>query len=251
MRQFALINSVGESYELNDVTNFFHDPNGLGFTRKADYLKIGDHYQILTDGFDQAAPTGFICFKDEKASPAYAKYAKFAQFIQKIPLTLVYRSDKNHKIEVVPESIEKSEISKPLGLDIAIRFKALTLWYDEVEKTGTTSVTIVSDSINDGPCRIEIAGPVNNPIWTHSVNGTQVATGKVTANIATGSVLNVRTDTDPYQIYKETSGLKTDLYGYSDFATERFIYLQNGVNVIACSGASAIKVTGRILYETV
>ena len=170
MRQFALINSVGESYELNDLSNFFHDPNGLGFTRKADYLKIGDHYQILTDGYDQAVLTGYICFSDEKNSPAYAKYAKFAQFIQNIPLILVYRSDKNHQIEVVPEMITKTEISKPLGLDVAVTFKALTLWYDEVEKSGTTSVQILSDSKLEGPCRIDqsfLSRTLHNIVFAH------------------------------------------------------------------------------------
>lgn len=251
MRQFALINAVGESYELNDLKNFFHDPNGLGFQRSAEYLKLGDRYEILTDGFEQAAPAGLICFKDEKQSPAYSKYAAFSRFLQKIPLTLVYRSDKDHYMKVVPESVSKTEISKPLGLDVAITFRALSFWYDEVEKTGTTSVTILSDSARQSPTHIEIAGPVTNPIWTQSLNGTQIATGKVTATIASGSVLHIRTDTDPYQIYEETSGVKTDLYSSSDFSTERFIYLEEGENVIACAGAPSLKVTGELLYETV
>lgn len=251
MRQFALINAVGESYELNDLRNFFHSPNGLGFLRSAEYLKLGDRYEILSDGFEQAAPTGQICFKDEKQSSAYAKYAKFSRFLQKIPLILVYRSDKDHRMRVVPESISKSEISKPLGLDISIVFRALSFWYDEVERTGTSSVRILSDSARQSPMHIEIAGPVTSPIWTQSLNGTQIATGKVTATIAEGATLHIRTDTDPYQIYSEANGVKTDLYSVSDFSTERFMYLQEGENVIACSGASSLKVTGELLYETV
>lgn len=251
MRQFALINAVGESYELNDVKNFFHDPNGLGFLRTTEYLKFGNRYKILNDGFEQAAPTGFICFKDERLSPAYSKYAVFIKFLRKLPLTLIYKSDKIHKMEVIPESIGKTEISKPLGLDISIAFRALTFWYDEVEKSGTTSARILSDSTEESPMHIEISGPVTDPVWIHTVNGTQVATGKITGTIASGAVLHIRTDTDPYQIYKVQNGTKTDLYSSSDFSTKRFMYLKEGENIIACAGASAIKVTGRLLYETV
>lgn len=251
MRQFALVNSVGESYELNDLRNFFHSPNGLGFTRNTEYIKLGDRYKILKDGFEQAAPTGYITFKDENESSAYSKYAEFSKFIQKIPLTLIYRSDKNHKIEVIPESIGKSEISKPLGLEITITFRALSFWFDELEKTGTTSVEILSDSNRESPCAIEISGPVTDPTYTHEVDGVVVATGKVSGTIPDGAKLYIRTDTDPYEIYSMNDGVKTDLYSASDFSTQRFIYLRNGINTITCSGASALKVTGRLLYETV
>lgn len=252
MRQFALINSIGETYELNDVRNFFHDPNGLGFLRNSDYIKLGDRYEMTRDSFEQAAPTGSICFKDEKSSTAYDKYAKFTRFIQNIPLTLVYRSDSNHYIDVIPESIGKTEITKPLGLDISIGFRALSLWYDKIEKSGSTSVEILSDSAQESPCDIAITGPVTNPIWTQNLNGAQISSGKVTATISSGEILHIRTDTNPYRIYKVGSGgTVTDLYASSDFSTSRFIYLKSGKNVIACSGASAIKVSGRILHETV
>lgn len=251
MRQFALTNNVGESYELNDLRNFFHDPNGLGFVRNSAYVKLGDQYEILSDSFEQGAPTGIICFKDEKQSSAYAKYAEFSRFMQKIPLTLIYRSDKDHRIRVVPESVTKSEISKPLGLEISITFRALSLWYDQVEKSGVTSVSIQSGSVRESPVHIAIKGPINNPIWTHNLNGTEIATGKVTATIASGQWLHVRTDTNPYQIYREVSGTITDIYADSDFSTQRFMHLREGLNTFTCPGASEIIVTGEEWYETV
>lgn len=252
MRGFALINSIGETYELNDVRNFFHDPNGLGFLRNSEYIKLGDRYEITKDSFEQATPTGLICFKDEKISPAYDKYAKFVRFLQHIPLTLLYKSDSNHYIDVIPESLGKTEITKPLGLDVSIGFRALSLWYDKTEKEGTTSVQILSDSMQESPCDIAITGPVTNPIWTQSLDGVQISSGKVTATIGSGEVLHIRTDTNPYQIYKVNSlGNVTDLYANSDFTTKRFMYLRNGENIIACSGASGLKISGRIQYETV
>lgn len=251
MRKFAIYNSVGDSYELNNVKNFFHNPSGLGFVRTAEYIKIGNIYEIVQDNFEQPAPSGQICFKDEKTSPAYSKYAEFVRFLQKLPLTLVYRSDKNHKIDVAPEVIEKTEISRPLGLNITISFKALSLWYDEIEEQGTSSVKILSDSTKGCACHIEITGALTSPTWIQTLNGVQIATGQVNTNIGAGETLHIRSDTNPYQIYKESNGTKTDLYALSNFSTKRFITLEEGENVISCSGAESIKVKARLSYETV
>jgi hypothetical protein len=251
MRQFALINSIGETYMLNDLNNFMHEPSGLGFMRNTTFIKLGDRFEVQKDAFEQATPRGQICFKDRKNSPAYEKYAKFVIFLQKTPLKLVYKSDRVHHMDVIPESLEKIEISKPLGLNVSISFRALSMWYDEVEAVGTDQVVIISESIRESPLELIIKGPINAPIWTQQVNGVQIATGKVSSNIPEGSTLHVRTDTNPYQIYEETSGVKTNLYSSSDFSTDRFLYLKNGVNLISCAGASQLKAIGRILYETV
>lgn len=252
MRKFAIINSIGEAYELNDLRNFFHDPTGLGYTRRAEFAKIGNTYKILENTIEQPAPAGQICFKDEIQSPAYSKYVKFTRFLQKTPLTLIYKSDRAHKMEVIPEAIEKTEISKPLGLDISITFRALSLWYDEVEESGTSSANILSDSVEKCACHIEVTGTLTNPTWTQSVNGVQIASGQVTASIANGETLHIRTDTNPYQIYKESSlGVKTNLYSSSNFSTERFLLIREGKNVISCAEASSIKIKARLEYGTV
>ena len=70
--------------------------------------------------------------------------------------------------------------------------------------------------------------------------------------IASTDTVYIRTDTNPYQIYKvDSENVKTDLYGKSDFTTKRFPILYKGVNEIIVTGASEITVEGRILYETV
>jgi phage-related protein len=252
MRKFALKNANDEVYELNDVRNFFHTPSGLGFERSIKYKKIGNRYEIIEDDYKQAQPTGYICFKDEPNNSAYTKYMAFSRFLQKIPLTLYYRSDREHHIDVIPSYVEKSEISKPLGLNIAITFDAVSLWYDKVIAKGVSSASLLSDSIIKSPCHITITGILTNPTWRHNVNDTQVATGQVTASIGAGESLHIRTDTNPYRIYKVGSGgAITDLYGLSNFSTKRFFLLEEGNNTILCNGAESITVEGEINYETV
>lgn len=252
MRKFAIVNSLNESYELNDIRNFFHSPGGLGFTRNTEFVKIGNTYEIIKEENEQPTPTGQICFKDEPLSPAYSKYIRFTRFLTQTPLTLIYESDKNHKIDVVPYVIEKGEISKPLGLNINITFKAISLWYDEAEKDGAESVEILSDSTKESACHIEIRGTLTNPIWVQELNGVQIATGQVTVSLNEDDTLHIRSDTNPYQLYIEDSvGIKTDLYANSNFSTQRFFTLKYGENTIKCTGATNIKVTGRLSYETV
>lgn len=252
MREFAISNADGGVYELNDLRNFFHEPHGLGFVRNANYVKIGDRYEISADSYEQASPTGYICFKDEKSLSAYAKYAAFTRFLQKIPLTLYYRSDKEHRMDVVPEIVEKTEIEKPLGLNISIGFRALSTWYDVEESNGEESTDILSDSMIESPCHIMITGILTNPTWIHEVNDIQVAVGQIKGNIASGETLHIRSDTNPYQIYKvDSDGVKTDLYAASNFSTERFFVLKNGKNTISCTGATSLRVIGRVCHATV
>lgn len=252
MRKFAIVNSLNESYELNDIRNFFHSPGGLGFTRNTEFAKIGNTYEIIKEEVEQPTPTGQICFKDEPQSSAYAKYGKFVRFLAQAPLTLIYKSDKNHKIDVAPQMIDKGEISRPLGLNINITFKALSLWYDEVEKDGTDTIEILSDSAQESACHIEICGTLSDPTWIQKVDGEQIAAGQVTASLSEGDTLHIRSDTNPYQIYKvDENGIKTDLYASSNFSTQRFFTLKYGDNVIKCEGATKIKVTARLSYETV
>ena len=253
MREFSISNKSGEVYNLNNLRNFMHDPTGLGFVRSSSYTQIGDRYEILRDSFEQATPSGMIRFKNEPQNSAYDKYMKFTRFLQDIPLTLHYRSNKHHMIDVVADILQKTEYTKALGgLDVALSFRALSKWYDEVEDAGTTKASLYSDTRNDGPCHIEITGVLTDPVWIQKVNGVQIMSGKVTASIASGETLHIRTDTNPYQMYKtDGSGTVTDLYGSSDFSTERFVLLEYGENSIECTGAASVKVRGRLYYETV
>lgn len=251
MRRFALESKSGEVYNLDSLDNFLHDPDGLGFRRSTEYRKIGLGYEVVQDSFEQPDFRAQICFKDRKISPAYQKYEAFSRFLQDTPHILHYYANRHYKMNVMPKELTKTEVSKPLGLNVDIGLDGLSLWYEEIEATGTNSLTMLCDSRNESGCHIEIKGAITNPIWSQTVNGVTI-TGKVNATLASGDTLHIRTDTNPYQLYKVSSGgSRTDLYGSSDFSTERFVLLKYGQNTISCSGATSIKVTGRVMYETV
>ena len=139
-------------------------------------------------------------------------------------------------------------------MDVGITLMPVSMWYKTIKETGTGSVTVKSDSKNESPCCLIITGidvAYNTLQWLQKVNNVVVMNGYLDhVNIGTTTKVYIRTDTNPYQIYKVTDGVKTDLYPYSRFSSKRFPFLYKGTNQFTVSGAS-ITVEGRILYETV
>lgn len=261
MREFSLQNNIGEVYRLNSLDYFLHDPEGLGFRRNASYQKIGSTYTMLRDGFEQQPISARIMFKTSKTLSAYRQYTKFKEFLQLIPLTLIYRiPGGEYRLDCVPESVEKTEINSVLGMDIGLVLTPLTMWYREVTVEGTNQVRIISDSNILAPCHIMItpSSALTSILWRLWDDWFQVVESGSLSNIPdslkikTTDTLHIRSDTNPYQIYKTTSGGdKYDLYAYSNFSTKRFIHLRKGYNAISCTDAASMTVEARIYYETV
>ena len=258
MRQFSLKNSQGDVYRLNSLEYFFHDPEGLGFTRNATFQKIGNQYEMISDGFDQTPVKGQIMFHSSNNISAYKRYLKFAEFLQEIPLTLVYRIPGGEFfMACIPGTIEKTEINSAFGMDVGVELVPLSMWYNEVkEESITGSVSVRSDSKRESPCCLSFTGITRDNAslaWSQKLDNTQIMTGELDGvTIAATDTVYIRTDTNPYQIYKVSSGgTKTDLYDKSDFGTRRFPYLQKGENTFIVTGASKLVIEGRILHETV
>ena len=258
MREFSLRNNIGEEYRLNSLDNFFHSPEGLGFQRDAVYQKIGVRYEMIRDGFRQQPISGEIMFKTDAQASAYNRYLKFKNFLQEIPLVLVYRIPGGEfAMDVIPNMVEKSEINSSLGMNVGIEFMPLSPWYKTIEKEADSySVSVISDSVNESPCSLRFSGVTKsnaNLTWSQTVDGVTVMTGTLLGvTIASTDMVYVRSDLDPYAIYKIPSGgTSTSLYNKSDFSTKRFPYLYKGENVFTVTGATYIKVRGHILYETV
>lgn len=257
MRQFNLRNNIGEEYRLNSSDNFFHTPEGLGFQRNATFQKIGTSYKMIRDGFRQQPVSGEIMFKSDATASAYNRYLAFKNFLQELPLTMVYRIPGGEFcMDCVPNVVEKTEINSALGMNVGIELLPLSMWYEEIIQTGTSSTTVISDSLNDSPCCLSFSGVTKsaaNLTWTQTLDGTAIMTGTLLGvTIASTDTVFIRTDTDPYSIYKESSGgTKTGLYQSSDFTTKRFPFIQKGTNVFSVTGATSMTVKGRILYETV
>ena len=264
MRQFSLKNSIGEVYQLNSLDYFLHDPAGLGFKRNTKYQKIGTNYEILQDGFEQQPISAQIMFKTSKNLSAYRQYSSFKEFLQLIPLTLIYRIPGGEfLLDCVPESVEKTEINSALGMDVGISLMPLTMWY-RVESNSelhpiANEVVIESDSNILSPCHIMITptSASTSIFWSMWNEDTEIGTGQLlnipeALKILTTDTLHIRSDTNPYRIYKTSSGgTETDLYAYSDFSRVRFVKLRKGRNFIQCTTAASMSVEARIYYETV
>lgn len=263
MREFSLQNKIGEVYRLNSLDYFLHDPEGLGFRRNASYQKIGSNYTMLSDGFEQQPISARIMLKSTQTISAYRQYAKFREFLQLIPLTLIYRTPGGeYRLDCVPESVEKTEINSVLGMDIGIVLTPLTMWYREIsDYTTTNNIYIVSDSAIKSPVHISAqfgAGTYGSIEWKQYLRAVGdpsdhlISSGKLLSVTFTNAekVLNIRTDTNPYKIYRSGNSSETNLYDKSDFSTSRFMFLEKGQNRFNLT-ADWLKVEGRIYYETV
>ena len=277
MREFYLINSLGQKTNLNSSDAFLSDPEGMGQEHDVDYVKTGNFFVKTEDLLAQKKMSGTIIFK------GYEEFADFSKFIQHKPLTLEYTASGTYRMAVSIDKLEKGELGT-LGLESKIDMRGLTTWYRVVnaENAGETEegkkypfsypftytdttlgeIQVECDSTLDCPCKITILGPCTNPSWTHYANGKLTLIGKVgsTLNpcvIQTGNRLIVDATKIPYEIaeYDNTGTFVQDLYQLSDFSTERFVIAKYGTNKITFTheGAGELKLLAemRVDYESV
>ncbi len=277
MRKFVLYNSIGESYDLNDLRNFLYEPEDLGFKRETDFMQIGSAFRpYKNDTLKQPEPKGTIRFKNPDA---YQKYYDFARFISKVPLRLEYTPlDQTYCLDCCVMEMDKTELG-PGGLHCEIKFGGYGYYYSrcslESSDDGTTGkiygytynyhysdvmpgmVAKDIDATQESPCIITIYGPAINPVWKHYLNNVLIATGKCNQILLTGHNLVIDTVSTPYSITEQDDlgNVIFDRYQDADFSTERFFLLRNGNNRIAVSHDGVmpprLKVEVRSLYETV
>ena len=256
IRQFNLINGGGETYTLtvsNKYTGFLGVVDGLGYEKSPEYQKVGNEYTQLTDTINQGVISGVIVFFQPHA---YQNFTKFARFCQSDDLTLCYQIPTGLFMKKGSVTkIEKSEGND--SLKVKINFTPRTLWYQDISaEIADSSLTIHSDSLVESPCCLSFSGVAvtdSTLEWSQEVNGVEIMTGALGGvTIDATDTVYIRTDTNPYQIYKvDSENVKTDLYAKSDFSTARFPLLYMGENEFIITGASSIKVEGKLLYETV
>ena len=259
IRTFDLLNSEGQAYTLtisHRYTGFLTTAEGLGFENSPEYVRIGNSYERLTDNLNQGVISGIVQFFNPYA---YQKFSAFAEFCQDKNLTLFYRTPTGlFKKDGAITKIEKSEGDD--SLKVKIEFTATSLWYKEIQHTVASAViTFNSDSAIESPCCLSISGITRSGTslsWEQNVNGKIIMSGTLNnVTISEQSTVYIRTDTNPYSIYKQTSGGNpTSLYEYSNFATKRFPFIKKGSNMITIFGSpspSELSISGRILYETI
>lgn len=272
IRQFFLINSNGETYDLNATSSFLSKLAGLGSDHNVTYEQVGNQFVTVQDLIRQKTITGEL-FLD-----TYEKYRDFVRFAEIKPLTLMYVTDDTYYIDVNMDRIEKKEMEIG-GLYCRIRLVASSQYYKNFSEKSTpdassgkkynfsypytytndaaSTISINTESMMDAPVRLSIYGPSVNPSWIHSVDGSVIATGKVNVTIPDGKKVVVDATKIPYTIKmmdRDNTNVE-DVYQNSDFSTKRFILLKNGNNIIRTSHESGeeikIIIERRELYETV
>ena len=251
MRKFKLHNSLSQVMDLNVLTSFLNEPQGLGFKTNNSYISIGTQYIQTLKEHRQAEPSGKVKFN------TYAEYFNFIKFIQYRPLRLEYIPDTtSYFLECNVKEVRKSEKLTESGwLQAEITFEALGQWYKQTSWSSSTEFdndkTYVykypfvysasninqfiynSNSVIDSPCDIVIFGPCENPRWEQKVNGVVTATGKINCEIPEGHKL-VISSVAPFYIWETDNNYNKiqNRYQDSDFDTERFMFIRIGENRI-------------------
>lgn len=252
-RTFDLINNKGEAYPLSRYdafSGFFGNVQGLGVEHEAAYQKLGNVYELLQDNVNQGEIAGVIFFQSQYP---YQEYIRFVRFCQETPLKLRYVTPAGEYYrDGIVSKIEKNENDNPSRAKVI--FTASSLWYKFIEKSSDTSVlTIESDSVYECGCHVMFT-PDNNIAssylqWYQLIddNSTYI-TGRIyLTSLTTTQILHIRSDTNPYQIKRNT----TDLYSNSDFSTKRFFFICPGSNQLVFQTNGSVRLEVKLLYETV
>lgn len=277
-RQFRLINAVGAEYDLCDTDHFFSTPGGLGFQRNISSLQVGDSFAPVENKLNQQIITGEMRFRN------YEEYSGFKEFASSGGLVLAYQPkgfiDVWYYRNVDVQRLDKTEIDHvSRRLICPVDFICFSLWYEKtnaqktVDLTGENTVfplefpfmfcaaeknelVLNNDRVSPAPCRIIISGAVVNPSWVLKQGGVTIASGAVNVTIASGEKLIVDSNVESMRIVKLTSsGAEVNVYQYSDFSTERFIFAPTGESRLkfshSTSAALDVTVEVRQMSETI
>lgn len=265
MRTFYLQNALGQKWNLNDINSFLHTVKGLGQAYAISYTQIGNRFLEKKNSLSQKKISGKIRFRD------YGEFNRFSGFVQHKPLTLIYGGmlsredwyppmypgDRSYRLDVVMTSLEKSELETG-GLYSKITLESIGTYYRMIRVgSGVPAVTIESDTVLECGVIIKIPGPCINPSYIHCLNGIPKCSGHFKCVIDEGNTMVIDTTKLPFEIkeYSPEGQMIRDLYGTSDFSTERFVMLGYGTNEITFTHDGAGEITAsveaRMEYESV
>lgn len=275
VRQFSLINKIGETLNLMDRDTFFQNPDGMGVSLSIEAADMGGFFAVSRETITQQNITGEIVFK------TYDLYHDFVtRFAQKKEMTFVYTAAVTGYRDVILQSIGKTE--KEAGrLICPVDFMPLSPWYRKKEYKFAEASTDVgkiypytypytyadnevgditidnSTGAADSPCRLTIYGEAINPTWSLIVNGEVVQSGEINATIADGQKLVV--DSNPLKmeisLYSISGEYIASLYQNSNFGTQRFIYLPSTQAIMRISHDGTTQIAASVevthLNETI
>lgn len=115
-RNFWLVNSLGNKYELTDKNSkiFLHQPSGLGFAKEFETTRFGNKEEVINITYAMPIVEGELLFYKGTNVGKYQDYQDFIQFAKYRPLKLYYQTPNTFDswyIDCELATIEKSEIN--------------------------------------------------------------------------------------------------------------------------------------------
>lgn len=247
VRQFKLLNALGQEYDMTRPDALLHDPDGLGWGTERTVERLGMTYIGIDEREIRQTPTGEMIFR------SYEEYGRFLSFCQQGGLVLCYKPINTWYYCECLISVNKSEIEwENDHLICPVEFSLLSYWYERVvaqtgqqgesesEKqyaytysyqygAGTSNVFNINCDL-PSYFRLQIMGEATNPSWRLVVNGEIVKTGKVNATFTANQKLVINTNPKEVCIdrYNKNGTLISSVYGLSDFSTDRLFALPQG-----------------------
>lgn len=283
IRQFELINELGQSFGLNDVRRgFLQNPTGLGYSMEYSFAKMGISWQEQYMRDTQATISGEVVFATTSPYEAQQSFLKFVRESKSVSLKRTTPAGAYYK-DVAITSYAITEITEGNVLSCPINMIAKSLWYIKT----STKVDIISTASsstrysymfpssfndyangylsvdNDGSVgaafTVEMYGALANPVITIEVNGTEVSRVEINSSISSGQRIIYSSKDGNLYCYKGTDsqieGFKrngvidglTNLVSGMSLSNENFFKIPTGESKLHVTADSAL--TNSIFVE--
>lgn len=284
VREFNLINELGQTYSLMDIENYslLTSPSGLGYSYETEYEQIGNTFITSLRKLTQGSIYAQLNFKK------YDNYKNLVDFLEKsetirFEYIVPYKSgEKTFYRDIELQELTKSELQNTNGiLSENVTFNCKSLWYEMVNKKyeidpnanevrwdfyndaywsgyEVRDMDYINDGHIDSPIEVTINGEVTNPSIELYVEGELVKTMAVTGTIAEyEKLLYSSREGDFYIKRQNTDGTYTSLFSldYISFENDNVIRIPPrrdcSVKLQADSDIESASITIYVYYKAV
>ncbi|MBR4569559.1 MAG: phage baseplate protein, partial [Candidatus Riflebacteria bacterium] len=140
-RKHWLINSLGQRYDFTEDNSklLFSRPQGFGFRREYETIKVGNSELVMSQQFDLTDITGQLLFyRNQDAGDIYQDYRDFIGFVKFKPLMFFQLTPNDINpfyCDVLLTNIDKPDIGENGILSVNVTFHRLTEWLDAEDYT--------------------------------------------------------------------------------------------------------------------
>lgn len=276
MRQFELINELGQSFGLNDIrSGFLQNPTGLGYSMEYGFTKLGTYWKQQYMRDTQATISGEVVFGTSSPYEAQKAFLEFVRSSKNVKLKRTTPAGSYYK-DVVIVRYDISEIANGNVLTCPIEMIATSLWYanksekaiviqseGEVTRYSYRFPSRFNDQSggyyevnNNGSVSagfmIEFYGGISNPVVILKVNDTEQARLEIDTSITSGQRILFSSidgslfcykgsiaDIESFKVTGEPTNLTNLAYGFS-IENENFFKLPIGVSRLEFEADSSL-----------